>query len=249
MAPILPIIVSWLFFKMSQMIFPAERVQNGVLVLAKLLHPTRSLGPLQKEASNPESRQSQSSKGANKQRKRLSIVITLRTKGGSAWEKENSTPCGWFQNRTSRPAPGHARPTTHRFRCFEQAKSGKVYVKTRQNWHLAACLVNMCLRWESCTCKMRRLRQRSDVLSSQNMTKSKWRLGKVRCTSICLQHPEQPSAHNKSLSLCTVFFRVAISIFNQCACLTCFGRIWPESWRSFIRIGKTSFSNLMLATF
>ena len=83
MAPILPIIVSWLFFKMSQMIFPTERVQNGVLVLAKLLHPTRSLGPLQKQASNPESkakqvlskslaskqesRQNQSSKAAKEQ--------------------------------------------------------------------------------------------------------------------------------------------------------------------------------------
>ena len=41
------------------MIFPTERVQNGVLVLAKLLHPTRSLGPLQKQASNPESKAKQ----------------------------------------------------------------------------------------------------------------------------------------------------------------------------------------------
>ena len=109
MAPILPIIVSWLFFKMSQMIFPTERVQNGVLVLAKLLHPTRRLRPLQKQASK------QANKQTNKQtkkQKQLYIVITLRTKGGSAWGKENSTPCGWFQNRTSRPAPGHARPTT-----------------------------------------------------------------------------------------------------------------------------------------
>jgi len=44
---------------MSQMIFPTERVQNGVFVLAKLLHRTRSLGPLQKQASNPESKAKQ----------------------------------------------------------------------------------------------------------------------------------------------------------------------------------------------
>ena len=135
----------------------------------------------------------------------------MRTKGGSAWGKENSTPCGWFQNRTSRPAPHKANHAS--FRCSEQAKSSKVYVKTRQHWHLAACLVNVCLRWESCTWKIRRLRRRSDLLSSQNMTKSKWRLGKVRCTSICLQHPVQPRVHSKCLSLCSAFFR-AISIFN-----------------------------------